>query len=312
MKILIAHHGTEEFRAILDARFPDDDICYVDDPETLGAALAAHQPEAVFSVKETGFPGKYHPQIVQCPSVRWLQVGGSGYEHVGEWDADRVTVTNCAGVLARYLAETVTGAMIALNNETFLYRKQQAAHTWRVNPWKPLVGQTILIVGLGAIGGWVAHNAKALGMNVIGVRRSNTPHPSVDRLVTPDQLTEVIGEADVISLHVRHTPETDKMFDDAMLRACKPDSIFINTARGKVVDEAALIQVLNEGHFKAAYLDVFEVEPLPEDSPLWDIENVYITPHSSDQVQKWPTIFANFFGDNLERYKRGGALENTV
>ncbi len=312
MKILIAHHDTAEFQAAFDARFPDLDICYVDDPETLGAALAAHNPEVVFSIKEALFAGRYHPQIVQHPSVKWVQVGGSGYEHLGDWDTDRVTVTNCAGVLARYLAETVTGAMIALNNNTFQYKQQQAQAKWHVNPWSPLVGKTILIVGLGEIGGWVAHNAKALGMHVIGVRRSDKAHPSVDEMVTPDQLTGVVGRADVISLHVRHSPETDKMFDAALLAKCKPGSMFINTARGKVVDEAALINALQNKHFSSAYLDVFETEPLPADSPLWGLENVYLTPHSADQVQLWPSIFAKFFGDNLERYMRGEALEKTV
>ena len=312
MNILIAHTEPEDFRELLLARFPNDNLHFTDKPDELIEDLARHQPEVVFTIKQKSFPPHYHPPIMSCPSVRWVQVGGSGYEHIGRWDESKIQVTNCAGVLSRYLAETVTGAMITLNNNTFTFRDQQRSKIWQTAQFRPLVGQTILVVGLGNIGRWVAHNAKALGMHVIGVRRSQAPDPNVDELVAPAQLKAVIGRADVVTLHLRQTAETHQLIDAEMIAAMKPGAILINTARGPIVQEAALIDGLKSGQIGSAYLDVFDVEPLPADNPLWELDNVLLTPHVSDHVTDWPLIFANFFGDNLNRYKTREPLKNLV
>ena len=312
MKILIAHTSPEDFRNDLLSRFPDDDIHFTDRPDELVADLARHQPEAVFTIKQKSFPPQYHPAIPSCPSVRWIQVGGSGYEHIGRWDADRTRVTNCAGVLARFLAETVTGAMITLNNNTFTFRDQQREKVWQTHLFRPLVGQTLLIVGLGHIGGWLAHNAKALGMHVIAIRNSDTPHPSVDEMYRPDALKELVGRADVVSLHVRHTPQTEGMVNAEVIANMRPGSMLINTSRGPVVDEPALLDGLRSGQIGSAYLDVFNTEPLPTEHPFWGMDNVLLTPHASDHVHEWPAIFGRFFGDNLELYKVNKPLNNEV
>ncbi|MFK7800008.1 MAG: D-2-hydroxyacid dehydrogenase [Anaerolineae bacterium] len=312
MKVLIAHTEPEDFRDLLLSRFPDDELFFTDKPGELVEDLARHQPEAVFTIKQKSFPSHFHPPIMSCKSVRWVQVGGSGYEHIGRWDTGKIQVTNCGGVLARFLAETVTGAMITLNNNTFTFRDQQRAKVWQTAQFRPLVGQTLLIVGLGHIGQWVAHNAKALGMHVIGVRRSNTPHLAVDELITPDKLKDVIGRADVVSLHLRLNDETHHLINADMLSAMKQGSMLINTSRGGVIDQQALIDALNSGHIGTAYLDVFDPEPLPADSPLWKMNNVLITPHTSDHVKDWPLIFGNFFAENLERFKTGQPLKNVV
>lgn len=312
MKVLIAHTEPNDFHDLLLQRFPEDQLFFTDKPEELVEDLARHQPEVVFTIKQKSFPSHFHPPIMSCKSVRWVQVGGSGYEHIGKWDAKQTQVTNCGGVLARFLAETVTGAMITLNNNTFTFRDQQRSKIWQTAQFRPLVGQTLLIVGLGHIGQWVAHNAKALGMHIIGVRRSNMSHPAVDELVTPDQLKNVIGRADVVSLHIRLTDETHHLINADMLSAMKPRSMLINTSRGGVVDQEALIQSLRSGHLGTAYLDVFDPEPLPAVSPLWEMNNVLITPHTADHVKDWPLIFGRFFADNLDNYKAGNPLKNLV
>jgi phosphoglycerate dehydrogenase-like enzyme len=312
LKVLIAHTEPQDFQQILLDRFPNDDLFFTDRPEELVEDLARHQPEVVFSIKQKSFPSHYHPSIVSCPSVRWVQVGGSGYEHLGPWDSEKVQVTNCAGVLARHLAETVTGAMISLNNNTFIYRDQQRAKQWQTHQFRPLTGQTILIVGLGSIGEWVAHNAKALGMHVIGLKRSSFSHPAVDEAITPDQLQATIGRADIVSLHVRQTEETYHLLNKNMLGSMKKGSMLINTSRGAVIDQQALIEALNIGHIGSAYLDVFDPEPLEAESPLWEMDNVLVTPHVSDHVKGWPLTFANFFADNLNRYKANQPLINLV
>ena len=276
------------------------------------SALEEQNPEVVFSMKEPSFPGHLHRPVVDHPSVRWVQIGGSGFDHMLPWDPNRITVTNGAGVLSRFLAETVTGAMLMLNGHFLRYVHYQSTHQWRPMRFKSLEGQTLLIVGVGAIGGALASNVKALGMRVIGVRGSDTPHPSVDAMFKPDQLHEVIGEADFVSLHVRLNETTHHMLDAAALSAMKPEALLINTARGAVVDEQALIEALDTRQIGGAYLDVFETEPLPAESALWEMENVFLTPHASDGVDDWPERFGGFFADNLEKWCAGETLDNLV
>ena len=221
-------------------------------------------------------------------------------------------ITNCAGVLAKYLAETVAGGMLALNNFLPDYFQQQQDKLWRAKSFRPLCEQTLLIVGLGAIGGYVADIAKALGMRVMATRRSNTPHPSVDQLFKAEQLSDIIGNADYVSLHLRLDDETHHLFDQTMLGRMKPGARIINTARGGIVDQQALIHSLKTNHIAAAFLDVFEQEPLSVNSPLWEMSNVIITPHCADNTIGYATKFADHFCDNLARWNAGASLHNQL
>ena len=310
--VLVLHDRPEDFRDLLRERFADLSFTYAATPDEVPAALDEARPEVVFSIKQSGFPGSAHRPVVDFPGVKWLQVGGSGYEHLVPWDARRLTVTNCAGVLSPYLAETVTGAMLMLNGGLPRYLRQQAAGLWAPRPFRPIRGQTLLVVGLGQIGGHVAANAKALGMRVLGMRRRRDPHPAADEMLPPDALLDALGRADVVSLHLRLNEETRGLFGRPAFAAMKPGALFINTARGPIVEEAALVEALESGHLGGAYLDVFETEPLPPDSPLWRVENVVLTPHASDNVVGWPRLFADFFADNLERWRAGKPLRNLV
>ncbi len=311
-RVLVLHDRPEDFRAPLAARFPNLAIEYATSGEAVPAALERLRPDVVFSVKQPNFPPADHRPAVDFPTVEWFQVGGSGYEHILPWDSERLTVTNCAGVLARFLAETVTGAILMLNGGFLRYLDQQRRAEWRQHYFRPLAGQTLAVIGLGQIGGHVAANAQALGMRVLGVRRSKTPHPAVDALYPPEALHQVLAEADAVTLHLRLDEKTRHIIDRAALAAMKPGALLINTARGPVVDEAAVITALEDGHLGGAYLDVFETEPLPADSPLWGLKNLILTPHVADSVPDWPARFAAFFADNLERWLAGEPLENLV
>ena len=274
--------------------------------------MREHDPEVVFSVKHPGFPGPVHAPIPAHPSVRWIQVGGSGFDHLAPWDAARVQVTNGAGVLAPYLAETVTGAMLALGCGFPNYAEQQRERRWRPAPFTPLRGRTLLVVGFGRIGECVARNAKALGMRVLGVRGRPAPHPEADEMHGPGALEALLPKADFVSLHVRLNPATRGLFSREAVAAMKPGACLVNTSRGAVVDERALVDALRSGHVGSAYLDVFETEPLPAESPLWSMRNVLITPHASDNVAGWPRRFAALFADNLDRWQAGEPLLNRV
>jgi len=311
-RVLVAFDQCELVKATL-ASCGGAEFCYVSEPNELGQTLAEFQPEIVFSIKGPRFNADAHRPIIDFSSVKWVQVGGSGYDHFLGWDRSRLTVTNCAGVLSNYLAETVTGAMIALNSNLFEYWGNQKLPMWMPGDFRPLSEQTILIVGLGQIGRCVARNAKALGMRVLAVRRtSQADDSSVDKVFGPDELCNNIGEADVVSVHLRLSSETEQLFDRNMFSAMKKGATFINTSRGKVVDEKALIEALQLRQVGKAYLDVFEHEPLPLDNPLWALDNVLLTPHCSDNVQGWPIKFAEFFVGNLNRWIDGQPLINEV
>jgi phosphoglycerate dehydrogenase-like enzyme len=309
--LIFADHAAliaEDLRALC----PTETIHAVDQPDALAAALETHRPDAVFSINSPTLGGSTHRPILDTPSVRWLHVGGSGYEHVLGWDAKRITVTNCAGVLAPFLAETVIGALTAMNCGLIRYHSQQSERVWRQHPFRPLAGQTLLVVGAGAIGAEVASRASGLGMRVIGLRRSGAPVAGIDEMRPPEALIASLAEADAVSLHLRLTSETENLFDAAMFAAMKPGAIFINTARGGHVVEADLLAALQSGQLNSAYLDVFQAEPLPADSPLWAAPNLLISPHAADGVADWEARFTALFAENLENWRGGRPLKNLV
>ena len=311
-RVLVIYDEPRAVGALLERSFPETAFAYASSPAEVEPALSNGDPQAVLSLKHAGFPGETHRPAILHPSVRWFHVGGSGYEHVLPWDPRRVTVTNCAGVLARDLAETVTGAMLALNGNFLRYIEQQREKTWQGRAFRPLRGQTLLIVGLGAIGSAVAHNAKALGMRVLAARRGTSPHPAVDACHEIAELERIIGQADIVSLHVRLTDETRGLMSAGLLQAMKPGALLINTSRGAVLDEAALAGLLQSGRLGGAYLDVFATEPLPQASPLWGLPSLLLTPHASDNVADWPLRYAEVFAENLRRWRSGLPLLNEV
>ena len=310
--VLIAHNEPDDFKDLLSKRFPDVEFVYAPSGEAVVDGLTRCDPEVVFSIKHPGLPDPVHAPIPVHPSVRWIQVGGSGFDHLVPWDESRITVTNGAGVLAPYLAETVTGAMLALGCGFLGYLEQQRARRWRPVPFTPLRGRNLLVVGFGRIGECVAGNAKALGMRIIGIRGRPAPHPAADEMHGPDALASLLPLADFVSVHVRLSDATRGLISREAISAMKQGAFLVNTSRGAVVDESALIEALRSGHLGGAYLDVFATEPLPAGSPLWSMPNVLVTPHASDNVVGWPRRFAELFADNLGRWRTGEPLLNVV
>lgn len=312
--VVIASEWANDISNSLCSQFPDVEFAAITDPADLPRQMKEFRPEIVFSIKSPAFPGKSHREILFCPNLRWLHVGGSGYDHLLPWPNENLVVTNCAGLLARHLAETVTGMMIALNLNSLKYFRQQQQRTWRSHSFTPLHEQTILVVGLGKIGTWVARNAKALGMRVLAVRKNAEASPcdAVDELFSVEQLHEVLGQADFVSLHVRLSDETFHLMDELAISRMKTGAFLINTSRGPVVSQCALTEALRSGKLAGAYLDVFETEPMQEDDPLWSLDNVIVTPHAADDVFGWQQIFTNLFCSNLKSWLGGGKLVNLV
>jgi glyoxylate/hydroxypyruvate reductase A len=251
----------------------------------------------------------------RVPSVRWIQSSSSG---VGEWVRrlelvdSPIIVTNAAGLHATPLAEFVVFAMLYFAKRWPDMAAEQRAHHWERCAIDTLLGKTVGIVGLGGVGRHVARLAKPFGMRVIATRRSGAPEPVVDRLYPPDQLDTVLSESDFLVLCVPHTSETEGLIRARELALLKPSAVLINIARGIVLDEPALIDALRGGRLAGAALDVVAHEPLSADSPLWDMPNVLITPHSMSTAYAENELLVDLFCDNLRRYLAHEPLRNQI
>lgn len=316
-RLLIAHENAESWQPLLNQRFPGLRVRVVQNAEELDAS-ADFPATIAYSCVTDGFPRHHHGRLRDRPGLEWVHVGGSGFDHFLPLPSrlplpsKGFTLTNGAGVLAPFLAETLIGAILALNRGFIKAIHEQRAGDWRPRCFAALETQTLAIVGTGAIGTALAERAKHLGLTVIGLARQPKAKMPFDLIEPLDALAEVAARSDYLSLNVRLTPETRHLVDARVLVAMRPGSFLLNAARGAVVDEAALIEALAERRIGGAYLDVFEREPLAPESPLRQLDNVLITPHMSDRVADWELRHARFFMDNLTRWLEGRLLENVV
>ena len=209
--------------------------------------------------------------------------------------------------------------ILALSRRLPEARDNQRAGHWRgmigdlARREDQLTGKTLLVVGLGRIGSRLARLAKAFDMRVLATRRDPAAGAAgADAVYGNDRLHALLGEADIVALACPLTPETEKLIDAAALAAMKPSAHLINVARGRVVDEPALIQALQEGRLAAAALDVTAEEPLPAASPLWSLPNVLLTPHTAGETRAYEDGVIDLLLANLERLRSGASLVNEL
>jgi len=219
------------------------------------------------------------------------------------------------------MAEHVLGVTIALARRLPHAMRSQAAHHWAQDELEgPSSGVRILhgarmgIVGLGAIGAELAKIAAPFGFRISAIRRRiDRPAPDgVDEVWTPDRLPDLVAKSDVIVIAAPHTPETKRLIGRRELDVVKRGAFLINVARGKMIDDDAVIEALRDGRLGGAALDVFTQEPLDPQSPYWDLPNVIITPHTSGSLQDYWTPLVALFADNLRRFESGRELVNVV
>lgn len=252
--------------------------------------------------------------------LRWVHASGAGVERydLAEVAARGVMLTNSSGVSAPNMAEHALGMMIALTRRFPSLARAQAKREWRADETHrevgELQGQTILVVGIGEIGRAVARRAAAFGMHVHGLRRrGDAPPPTgFDRVLGIEDLPDALADADHVVVTLPNTPRSRGMFDAAALAAMKPGARIYNVGRGPVIDTAALIAALESGHLGGAGLDVTDPEPLPADSPLWDMENVLITAHTSGATPRYWERQADLIAENIRRIQRGDPPRNIV
>ena len=256
-----------------------------------------------------------------APKLRWVQGSMAGAGEVaratGLLNRDEVVVTTASGIYSGPLAEFVLMGMLQHVKGLDLLRRDKAAKSWRQGTTGTLERKTLCVVGTGSIGRAIADRARPFGMRVVGVKRAvredDAAWNSFDELHETQNLPDVLAEADFVALALPGTPQTEGVFDAQTMAAIKPGAYFANVGRGRVVQEAALVEALQSGHLSGAALDVFEVEPLPQESPLWELENVIVSPHATDMV---PSLInerqTDLFCDNLRRYLAGEPLVNVL
>ncbi len=252
-----------------------------------------------------------------APRLRWIQGLGAGVEQFARAGVlrERVVVTNASGVSAGSMAEFVFGRLLQIWKRLREAEAHQRAHAYVQTYGRTFAGSTIGIVGMGSIGSAVAERARAFRLRVLGLKRSHRPGATselAEQLFGPEQLHEMLAQCDIVVVAAPATEETRHLIDAAALAAMRSGAVLVNVARGSLVDEPALIQALESGHLAAAVLDVFEQEPLPKESPLWDLANVYISAHSSVSTDRYLDDVFDLFLDNLARYIAGEPLRNRV
>jgi phosphoglycerate dehydrogenase-like enzyme len=295
------------------ARHSDVRVTTCDSYACLPAVLEADRPHVVFTIRFAGTRSFPASALVGAGGPRWIAVGGSGVDHLGQWDDARTTVTNSAGVAADMMAEYVMAAALYFRLDVPGLETDKSLRHWRRDRvLRPLRGGTALIVGLGRTGHAVAARARAFGMCIIGVRATPRPTPGVDEIHPPEHLPALWGSADLVAICVPLVPGTRGLVSAAAIAAMKKDAILVDVSRGGVSDCCALASALRAGRLAGAALDVFETEPLPIDHPLWQAPRMMISPHCSSVFRGWEQATIAMFCDNLRRWKDGEPLENVV
>ena len=308
-RVLVLAGKPDVYLNAVRSRFPGIDLESCRDYRDLEAALRDYRPSIVLAAKiGAPFP---RDTLFSCPSLEWVQTASAGVDHLLPLDP-RITLTSASGIHDEVLTDYILCSVLMWNLHFPRFYRQQRDHVWESAELVPTAGKTLSILGLGSIGRLAAVKAKRLGMHVIGLRaRPGAPPEGVDEVHGAERLAEIANRSDFLAVTLPLTSKTKGLVGDEVLQSMKPGSVLINLSRGTIVDETALRKALEEGPLRGAVMDVFEKEPLPKESPLWDLPNLVITPHTGD-IQGWREKVADLFCDNLRRRFAGEPLRNVV
>ncbi|GAA0557973.1 D-2-hydroxyacid dehydrogenase [Actinomadura livida] len=253
----------------------------------------------------------------------WPRTGGPEWVHIASAGVDRLlfpglvesgtVVTNSRGVFDEPIAEYVLGLVLTFAKDLHTTVRLQGERRWLHRETERVTGARALVVGTGPIGRAIGRRLSAAGLAVSGAGRTpRDADPDLGVVHPMERLGEALAEADYVVLAAPLTPETRHMVDAAALARMRPSARLVNVGRGALVNEADLVEALRAGRIAGAALDVFEDEPLPESSPLWDMPNVLVSPHMSGDVIGWRDELVRLFTANLDRHVAGRPLRNVV
>ena len=249
-----------------------------------------------------------------APRLRWVQALGAGVAHLASAGLREagIRLTNAAGANATSIAEFVFARILGEFKQVRRLDTAQQERKWLPVYGEEIAHKTVGLIGFGPINQAVAHRARAFDLEVIVVRRSAAASELADEVLGPEGLHGMLGRCDIVVAAVPESPETRELFDSAAFTAMRDGSMFVNVGRGTLVHEPALADALCSGKLRAAAIDVAAVEPLPEDSPLWDAPNIYISAHCSTDPREFFEPVHQVFADNVARYLAGRPLINEI
>jgi phosphoglycerate dehydrogenase-like enzyme len=303
-KVLILDQHAEIYRDRLKGEFPAS--AYV------AAGRAADLPRDLSDVDVLiSFAIGLNDEFYQrATGLKWVQCLATGVDHVLRSPSFKSTtlLTSGRGAHGAPMRETVLYLMLAVSRDVRSLADEQKAHIWNRRFYSLLMGKTAVVVGVGVVGIAIGQLLKAFGMRVVGVSRTPRTIDGFDEMLPTDQLGEAAQGADFLINVLPSNADNDGLFDRTLFAAMKPTSYYISAGRGQTVDEAALITALREGWIAGAGLDVFHTEPLPPDSPFWELPNVFITPHLGGYTIEYEALIMPLIIDNMRAFLAGRAL----
>ena len=288
---------------------PDDTLVVIKDENDLSRAAAAEIAFCGISLD------RVRKLLAATPKLRWFHTPAAGVDRfleIPDFRERGIALTNNSGSYDIQIAEHVLAFVLAASKRLHMYRDLQAKREWKDLEHDELRERTLVVYGAGSIGGEVARLASAIGMRVIAVRRREGAVPGAQKVVKPDALGDAAAEADYLVVAAPLTPATRGAISREVIARMKKTAWIVNIARGPIIDEAALTDALREGRLGGAGLDTFDKEPLPDDSPLWSMPNVVVTPHASNSSPRVRQRTLALFAENVRRFKAGEPLLNRV
>ena len=302
-RVLIIGEDAPQFASLVAEGAPSIDIATARDAEEALGSYDRH--EILF-----GSPDHIAKALPDMPEVRWVQSTWAGVKPLVQLGRHDYVLTGVKDVFGPQMAEYVIGYLLA--HELMILRRLEAQqqHTWWPGQSGAFAGKTLGIMGAGSIGRAIAAKARALGVIVIGYSRSGTESPEFDSVYPASHLAEFLGRLDYLVSVLPDTPATDRLLDAESLGKLPAHAFLINVGRGNTVDDVALMAALNEDRLAGAVLDVFDEEPVPPDSPLWDTKNLLMTAHMAAVSD--PQLIAPIFLENYRRFVAGRDLLHVI
>lgn len=307
--IVAIHDLTAEQQQKIKEIAPDYDLLVTKAKELTGSIV--RNAEIMI-----GWSRSMQDEVLSADSkLKWIQAWSAGVDKMPlrELEEKGIQLTNASGVHSVPITEHIFAMILAFNRNLHLAIRQQSNNNWDTSgTFTELAGKTIVIVGVGQIGSHTARVAQAFGMRTVGVRNSGKSDPNVESMYKVDQLDEALAQGDYIVNILPLTDETRGLFNTARFSAMKDSAFFVNVGRGQTVVTDDMVQALQSGALAGAGLDVFEEEPLPADHPLWNLDNVIMTPHMAGDTDRYGERAVDIFLENLKRYVNGEPLSRNV
>ena len=309
-KILILDRHAEIYRDRLRAEFPTLHFVLAHNASELPADISDVEVMISFAIE---LKDEFYQRARE---LKWVQCLATGVDQVLRCPSfkPQTVLTSGRGIHGAPMRETVVFLMMGVAREARRLAEAQKAHQWDRRLWSLFAGKTAVIVGVGVIGIATAKLLKAFEMQVVGVSRTPRPAEGFDEMMSTERLKEAASRADFLINILPGTKDNVLLFDRTVFAAMKPAAYYISAGRGQTVDEAALVAVLRERRIAGAGLDVYQTEPLPADSPFWDLPNAFVLPHLGAYTSEYEDLIMPLIIDNMRMFLGGrhGEMHNVV